>query len=175
MLPSTYEHGILSPTTQLQTARRLPQPELDDERSRAKYSITIGTYDVVDVISYVETEPCAEEISSDTSMFPTTYWSLFSRDTSKYCTVANLLLKRHAPFRSWYLLHLVSVSIKHTELKRGTKYVKHLLTCSVALTVPVELWPPHIFYVRFRDSKFVQDGVVSHSPKLQLGGPGYLS
>jgi hypothetical protein len=73
MLPSTYEHGIRSPATQLQTARRLPQPELDDERSRAKYSIAIGTCDVVDVISYVETEPCAEEISSDTSMFPTTY------------------------------------------------------------------------------------------------------
>jgi hypothetical protein len=32
-------------------------------------------------------------------------------------------------------------------------------------TVLVELWPPHIFYARFRDSKFVQDGVVSPTPK----------
>jgi hypothetical protein len=42
-------------------------------------------------------------------------------------------------------------------------------------TVLVELWPPHIFYVRFRDSKFLQRGVVSPTPNPQPGGPGYLS
>jgi hypothetical protein len=42
-------------------------------------------------------------------------------------------------------------------------------------TVLVELWPPHIFDLRFRDSIFLQDGVVSPMPNPQPGGPGYLS
>jgi hypothetical protein len=42
-------------------------------------------------------------------------------------------------------------------------------------TVLVELWPPHIFYVRFRDNKFLQGRVVSPTPNPQPGGPGYLS
>jgi hypothetical protein len=42
-------------------------------------------------------------------------------------------------------------------------------------TVLVELWPPHEFCVRFRDSKFLQDGVVRPTPNPQPGGPGYLS
>jgi hypothetical protein len=46
----------------------------------------------------------------------------------------------------------------------------YLLTHSMAL-VTVELWPPHIAYVRFRDSKFLQGGVVSPTPNPQPGGP----
>jgi hypothetical protein len=42
-------------------------------------------------------------------------------------------------------------------------------------TVLVELWPPHIYYVKFRDRKFLQDGVISPTPNPQPGGPGYLS
>jgi hypothetical protein len=42
-------------------------------------------------------------------------------------------------------------------------------------SVLVELWPPHILYVRFCDSKFVQGGVVSPTPNPQPGGPQYLS
>jgi hypothetical protein len=38
-------------------------------------------------------------------------------------------------------------------------------------TVLVELWPPHILYVRFRDSKLLQGGVVSPTPNPQPGGP----
>jgi hypothetical protein len=38
-------------------------------------------------------------------------------------------------------------------------------------TVLVELWLPHIFYVRFRDNKFLQGGVVSPTPNPQPGGP----
>jgi hypothetical protein len=38
-------------------------------------------------------------------------------------------------------------------------------------TVHVELRPPHIFYVRFRDSKFLQVGVVSPTPNPQPGRP----
>jgi hypothetical protein len=51
-------------------------------------------------------------------------------------------------------------------------YLLTFLLCDA--TVLVELWPPHIFYVRFRDSKFLQDGVVSPTPNPQLGEPGYL-
>jgi hypothetical protein len=42
-------------------------------------------------------------------------------------------------------------------------------------TVLVALWPPHIFYVRFRDSKFLQGEVVSPTSNPQPGGPGYFS
>jgi hypothetical protein len=42
-------------------------------------------------------------------------------------------------------------------------------------TVLVELWPPHIFYVRFRDIKFLQGRVVSPTPNPHPGGTGYLS
>jgi hypothetical protein len=42
-------------------------------------------------------------------------------------------------------------------------------------TVLVELWPPHIFYVRFRDNSFLKGGVVSPTPKPQPGESGYLS
>jgi hypothetical protein len=42
-------------------------------------------------------------------------------------------------------------------------------------TVLVELWPPQVFYVRFRGNKFLQGGVSSPTPNLQPGGPGYLS
>jgi hypothetical protein len=43
-------------------------------------------------------------------------------------------------------------------------------------TVLVELWPPHIFYVKFRDKEFLRGGVVvSPTPNPQPGGPGYLS
>jgi hypothetical protein len=53
---------------------------------------------------------------------------------------------------------------------------RYLLTYSLrGTTVLVELWPPHIFYVRFRDSKFLQGGIVSPTPNPQTGGPGYLS
>jgi hypothetical protein len=42
-------------------------------------------------------------------------------------------------------------------------------------TVLVELWPPHIFYVRFRDRKFLQGRVVSPTPNPQPEGPwGFL-
>jgi hypothetical protein len=34
-------------------------------------------------------------------------------------------------------------------------------------TVLVELWPPHIFYVRIHDSKFLQGGVISPTPNLE--------
>jgi hypothetical protein len=52
-------------------------------------------------------------------------------------------------------------------------YLLTYLLCGT--TVLVELWPPHIFYVRFRDNKFLQGGVVSPTPNPQPGGPGYLS
>jgi hypothetical protein len=41
-------------------------------------------------------------------------------------------------------------------------------------TVLVEHFPPHIFYVRFLDSKFLQGGIVSPTRNPQPGGPGYL-
>jgi hypothetical protein len=41
--------------------------------------------------------------------------------------------------------------------------------------VLVELLPPHIWYVKFRDNEFLQDGVVNPAPNPQPGGPGYLS
>jgi hypothetical protein len=41
-------------------------------------------------------------------------------------------------------------------------------------TVLVELWPPHVFCVRFRD-EVLQGGVASPTPNPQPGGPGYLS
>jgi hypothetical protein len=41
-------------------------------------------------------------------------------------------------------------------------------------TVLVELWPPHILCVRFRDN-FLQGGVASPTPNPQTLGPGYLS
>jgi hypothetical protein len=43
------------------------------------------------------------------------------------------------------------------------------------VTVLVELWHPHIFYVRYHDNDFLQGGIVSPTPNLQPGGPGYLS
>jgi hypothetical protein len=46
----------------------------------------------------------------------------------------------------------------------------YLLTYSVVL---VELWPPHIFDMRFREIKFLQGGVIP-TPNPQPGGPGYL-
>jgi hypothetical protein len=36
--------------------------------------------------------------------------------------------------------------------------------------VLVELWPPHILYVRFHDNEFLQGGVVSPTPNPQPGG-----
>jgi hypothetical protein len=42
-------------------------------------------------------------------------------------------------------------------------------------TLLLQLCPPHIFYVRFRDRKFLQGWVVSPTPNPHLGGPGYLS
>jgi hypothetical protein len=42
-------------------------------------------------------------------------------------------------------------------------------------TVLVELWPPHIFYVKFRNNEFLQGGMIGPTPKPQPGGPGYLS
>jgi hypothetical protein len=56
------------------------------------------------------------------------------------------------------------------------KYLFLLLWFYALLPVLVGLWPPHIFYVRFRDSTFLQGGgVVSPTPNPQPGGPGYLS
>jgi hypothetical protein len=43
------------------------------------------------------------------------------------------------------------------------------------VTVLAELWTPRTFYVRFRDSKFLESGIVSPTPNPQHGGPGYLS
>jgi hypothetical protein len=40
----------------------------------------------------------------------------------------------------------------------NNKYLFLLLWFYALLPVLVELWPPHIFYVRFRDSKFLQGG-----------------
>jgi hypothetical protein len=61
----------------------------------------------------------------------------------------------------------------HTILFRATVVLRTYLLCGT--TSLVELWPPHILYVRFRDNEFLQDGVVSPTPNPQPGGPGYLS
>jgi hypothetical protein len=51
------------------------------------------------------------------------------------------------------------------------KSLTYLLTYLLrGTTVLVELWPPHVFYARFRDSKFLQGGVVSSTPNPQPGG-----
>jgi hypothetical protein len=47
-----------------------------------------------------------------------------------------------------------------------------LITCLLTnllrgATVLVELWPPHVFCARFRDSNFLQGGVVSPTPNLK--------
>jgi hypothetical protein len=44
-------------------------------------------------------------------------------------------------------------------------------------TVLVEHYPPHLFYVRFRDNKFYRVGSLAPrpTPNPQPGGPGYLS
>jgi hypothetical protein len=42
-------------------------------------------------------------------------------------------------------------------------------------TVLVEHFPPHIFYMRFLDRKFLQGGIVSPTRNPQPGRPGYLS
>jgi hypothetical protein len=43
-----------------------------------------------------------------------------------------------------------------------------LLFCGT--TVLVELWPPHLLYVKFHDKEFLQGGVVSPTPNHQPGG-----
>jgi hypothetical protein len=54
-----------------------------------------------------------------------------------------------------------------------SKCVLTYLLCGA--TIFVELWPPHIFYVRFRDNEFLKGGVISPTPNPQPGGSGYLS
>jgi hypothetical protein len=53
-----------------------------------------------------------------------------------------------------------------------TQILTTYLLCDA--TVLVELWQPHIFYVKFRDNKFLEGGI-SPTPNPQPGGPGYLS
>jgi hypothetical protein len=55
---------------------------------------------------------------------------------------------------------------------QGVKIPTYLLRGG---TVLVELWPPHILHVRFRDSKCLQGAVVSPTPNPQPGWPGYFS
>jgi hypothetical protein len=42
-------------------------------------------------------------------------------------------------------------------------------------TVPVELCPPHVLYVRVHDNKFLQSWVISPMPNPQHGVPISLS
>jgi hypothetical protein len=69
-----------------------------------------------------------------------------------------------------------SKTLSQTEIFPGTTSLSFLLTYLLrGDTVLAELWPPHTFCLRFRDSKFLQGGVVSTTPNPQPGAPGYLS
>jgi hypothetical protein len=51
----------------------------------------------------------------------------------------------------------------------------HSLYLLYGAKVLVELWPPHVLYVRFHDNEFLQCGVISPMPNPQPGGPGHLA
>jgi hypothetical protein len=66
-------------------------------------------------------------------------------------------LKCRRSYRRMSILFQIANALKDINIS-----MLNYLLCGA--TVLVELWPPHIFYVRFRDNKFLQGGL--SAPRL---------
>jgi hypothetical protein len=72
---------------------------------------------------------------------------------------------------SWNHIWHITIKIK-IQCSKWSCSVFYLLTPWLRATVLVELRPPHTFYVRFHDSNFLQDGVISPMPNPNLEDQG---